>query len=44
MAKQVAEVEIHASDSQETLVDDNLEVSVDLIDKNLYLGENLNYK
>ncbi|XP_028029628.1 dual specificity protein phosphatase MPK-4-like [Bombyx mandarina] len=38
MAKQVAEVEIHASDSQETLVDDNLEVSVDLIDKNLYLG------
>ncbi|XP_039745330.1 dual specificity protein phosphatase MPK-4-like [Pararge aegeria] len=35
MAKQIADVQIHASD---TLEDDNLDVSVDLIDDGLYLG------
>ncbi|XP_052747503.1 dual specificity protein phosphatase MPK-4 [Bicyclus anynana] len=35
MAKQIADVEIHASD---TLEDDNLDISVDLIDDGLYLG------
>lgn len=38
MAKQIAEVEIHAAESQESLEDDNLDVCVDLIDDNLYLG------
>ncbi|XP_053601995.1 dual specificity protein phosphatase MPK-4-like isoform X2 [Plodia interpunctella] len=38
MAKQVADVQIHASDSQDPLEDDNLDVSVDLIDERLYLG------
>lgn len=35
MAKQIADVQIHASDELE---DDNLDVSVDLIDDGLYLG------
>lgn len=39
MAKQIAEVEIHAAVSEESLEDDNLDVSVDLIDDNLYLGK-----
>ncbi|KAJ0180858.1 hypothetical protein K1T71_002943 [Dendrolimus kikuchii] len=38
MAKQIAEVQIHAAESEESLEDDNLDVSVDLIDDNLYLG------
>lgn len=38
MAKQVADVQIHASESQDTFEDDNLDVSVDLIDERLYLG------
>ncbi|XP_041974351.1 dual specificity protein phosphatase MPK-4-like [Aricia agestis] len=37
MAKQVAEVEIHAADSQEH-DDDDIDISVDLIDDGLYLG------
>ncbi|CAG9575365.1 unnamed protein product [Danaus chrysippus] len=37
MAKQIADVEIHASDTRD-LEDDNLDVSVDLIDDGLYLG------
>lgn len=36
MARQVAEVEIHAADDDDT--DDCLDISVDLIDDNLYLG------
>ncbi|XP_013187948.2 dual specificity protein phosphatase MPK-4 [Amyelois transitella] len=38
MAKQVADVQIHASDSQDSLQDDNIDISVDLIDEGLYLG------
>ncbi|XP_059051388.1 dual specificity protein phosphatase MPK-4-like [Achroia grisella] len=38
MAKQIADVQIHASDSQDYLEDDNLDISVDLIDDGLYLG------
>ncbi|CAK1599282.1 unnamed protein product [Parnassius mnemosyne] len=38
MAKQIAEVEVHASEAEDMLQDDNLDVSVDLIDDNLYLG------
>ncbi|CAH2068141.1 unnamed protein product, partial [Iphiclides podalirius] len=38
MAKQIAEVQIHASENEDSLEDDNLDVSVDLIDDNLYLG------
>ncbi|KOB52289.1 putative PASG, partial [Operophtera brumata] len=38
MAKQIADVVIHASESLEPLADDNLDVSVDLIDDGLYLG------
>ncbi|CAH0722125.1 unnamed protein product, partial [Brenthis ino] len=37
MAKQIADVQIHASDTND-LDDDNLDVSVDLIDNGLYLG------
>ncbi|XP_032526897.2 dual specificity protein phosphatase MPK-4-like isoform X2 [Danaus plexippus] len=37
MARQIADVEIHASDTRD-LDDDNLDVSVDLIDDGLYLG------
>lgn len=39
MARQIADVVIHASESQENLNDDNLDVSVDLIDDRLYLGK-----
>lgn len=38
MAKQIADVQIHASDEND-LEDDNLDISVDLIDDGLYLGE-----
>ncbi|XP_048481610.1 dual specificity protein phosphatase MPK-4 [Plutella xylostella] len=39
MSKQVADIQIHAADSQESLdTDDGLDISVDLIDDNLYLG------
>lgn len=38
MAKQKADVVIHASELQELFSDDNLDVSVDLIDDGLYLG------
>ncbi|KAM3956614.1 dual specificity protein phosphatase MPK-4 [Aphomia sociella] len=38
MAKQVADVQIHASDSQDYLEDGSIDVSVDLIDDGLYLG------
>lgn len=38
MAKQVAEVEIHATDSQDYGLRD-VDVSVDLIDDGLYLGK-----
>lgn len=37
--KQVAEVTIHAKDSNDSFEDDNLDVSVDLIDDGLYLGK-----
>lgn len=37
MAKQIADVQIHASDEND-LEDDNLDISVDLIDDGLYLG------
>lgn len=38
MAKQIADVQIHASDTND-LDDDNLDISVDLIDEGLYLGK-----
>lgn len=38
MAKQIADVQIHASDEND-LEDDNLDISVDLIDDGLYLGK-----
>ncbi|XP_014355184.2 dual specificity protein phosphatase MPK-4 [Papilio machaon] len=38
MAKQIAEVQIHATDTDDRVEDENLDVSVDLIDDNLYLG------
>lgn len=38
MAKQVADVQIHAQDSQD-IEEDSLDVSVDLIDERLYLGK-----
>lgn len=41
MAKQIAEVEIHATDTDSRVEDENLDVSVDLIDDNLYLGKYL---
>ncbi|KAG6457756.1 dual specificity protein phosphatase MPK-4 [Manduca sexta] len=37
MAKQIADVQIHASENED-LLEDNLDVSVDLIDDGLYLG------
>lgn len=37
MAKQIADVQIHAADTRD-LDDENLDISVDLIDDGLYLG------
>lgn len=39
--KQVAQVMIHASEFQENLQDDNLDISVDYIDDGLYLGKTM---